>query len=191
MTQPPEDGPQQGPRFGTDPYDPSAVGGPMAEPKQFGRLKQLTLLSLAIFVVSMLLSLIPSLSGSMREQTVDTYESMGMGYSAEELQQMADIAVGVSLFGVGIGLIVGVGVYLLVYFGLAKRKNWARIVGLIFAVLGTIGMLISGVGGLTTPSAINIISSLFALAGAVVAVLWIMAAVKAPVKQYLTQSSSS
>lgn len=190
MTQPPEGGPQQGPRFGTDPYDPSAVGGPMAEPKQFSRLKQLTLLSLAIFVVQGIIGLIPAMSGSMRDQIAEQLEAQGAtsGLSEEELQSMIDMGI-VGGLAVSIGsLVVGIIVYVLVYFGLVKRKNWARIVGIIFAIIGALFSLINGVGGLGAGSTATMISSLLLLVGAVIAIFWLVTAFNGQVKAYLTQN---
>lgn len=187
MTQPPEGGPQQGPRFGTQPYDPSAVGGPMAEPPKYARLKQYTLLSLAIFVVSVLVSLIPVFTGDLRESAIEQYEAMGM--SQEEMQAGLDIVVPATLATTGLLLVVGVALYLLVYFGLKGRKNWARILGIVFAILGVVGMLISSGGGLTDPTAMNIIGSVLTLAGAVVGILWLLTAFSAEVRTYLSEGS--
>lgn len=195
MTQPPEDGPQQGPRFGTDPYDPSAVGGPMAEPKQFGRLKQLTLLSLAIFVVQGIIGLIPAMTGSMRDQVAEQLEAQGAtsGLSEEELQSMIDMGMAGGLaFAIG-SLVVGIIVYVIVYFGLVKRQNWARIVGIIFAIIGALFSLINGVTGVGVgvDATATMISSLLLLVGAVVAIFWLVTAFNGQVKAYLAQNVQS
>lgn len=185
MTQPPEGGPQQGPRYGTDPYDPSAMGGPMPEPPKFARLKQLTLISLALYVVSLVLGLIPAFTGGMRDQLVEQYRGMGM--SDQEIRTVVDGAVTASIATSVVIAIIGIGLYLLVYFGLAKRKNWARIVGVIFAILGALGMLFSAGSGLLMPTAVTIVAALVSLAGAVVAIIWLITAFNGQVKQYLTQ----
>ncbi|GAB3179540.1 hypothetical protein GCM10027060_07470 [Nesterenkonia halophila] len=187
MTQPPEGGPQQGPRFGTDPYDPSAVGGPMAEPRKFSRLKQLTLLSLAIFVVGTVLSMIPMFTGQTREQTAEQFDTMGMQYTDADL----DGAVAGSITFTAAVLVVGLIVYLLIYFGLVKTKNWARVLGIVFAILGTLMMLFVGASGLLDPTGLNLLLMLLGLIGAVVGIFWLVTAFNGHVKAYLTQNVQS
>ncbi|WP_139084314.1 hypothetical protein [Nesterenkonia sp. F] len=180
---------QTGTRFGTAAYDPSSVETSIEEPPKYSRLKVLTWISFALYALSLSLTAIPALSGSMHEQLVQQYALMGM--SEQQIQATADGAVDGALFGVGIGLIAGSGIYLLVYFGLVKRRNWARTVGLIFAILGGIGSLVSAGAGALNPTPINIVGTLVGLTNVAVAVAWIRTAVNAQVREYTTQATWS
>ncbi|MEW1980959.1 hypothetical protein AB0333_08525 [Citricoccus sp. NPDC079358] len=128
---------QQGSKYGTGTYNPGEVGQPVAEPKSWGRLKMLTLASLAIYVISSIVSFLTFGNEAILEEQLDAQvETMGM--SREQLEQGMEMGMVIAMVMAVAALVIAVVVYLLVYFGLRKGKNWARILGTVFAALGTL-----------------------------------------------------
>lgn len=128
---------QQGSKYGTGAYNPGEVGQPMDEPKSWGRLKMLTLVSLAIYVVSSIVSFLTAGNEAILEEQLDA-QAETMGMSREQLEQGMELGMGIAMVTAVVSLVIAVVVYLLVYFGLRKGKNWARILGTVFAALGTL-----------------------------------------------------
>ncbi|REE05238.1 hypothetical protein [Citricoccus muralis] len=135
---------QQGSKYGTGTYNPGEVGQPVAEPKSWGRLKMLTLASLAIYVVYSIVSFLTSGNEDLLDAQLDA--QAGMGIPRDELEEIVEASMAFVMITAVVALVIAVVVYLLVYFGLRKGKNWARILGTVFAALGTLFMLY----GLTT-----------------------------------------
>lgn len=172
---------QQGGKYGTAEYNPNQYTGMAERPKAFSTLLTLTLASLAVYVLNGIVGLLASSSVDY----VAYYKSTGM--STEQAEQAAQMAGGVGPIGMIVGLIIGIALYLLVYSGLKKVKNWARILGIIFAILSVVtsvvGMFGTGVYG-SWGTAILIL----AVITLVVDALWLVNAFKAPVVQYFKQN---
>ncbi|GAA1116369.1 hypothetical protein [Citricoccus alkalitolerans] len=130
---------QQGSKYGTGTYNPGEAGQPMAEPKSWGRLKTLTLVSLAIYIISSIVSFLSVGNEAYLEEQMGA--QAGMGIPQEDLEEIVEMSMAFVMITAVVALVIAVVVYLLVYFGLRKGKNWARILGTVFAAVGTLFML--------------------------------------------------
>ncbi|ROR72285.1 hypothetical protein [Bogoriella caseilytica] len=176
-----------GSKFGTQGYQPGSYGGPLERPKEFGLLLTMTLVIFALDLVSTVLGLIPVFTGEL-EDTMRT-EMEAAGASAADIDTaLSLIAVGAGVFAL-ILLIVSIGLYLLVYFGLRAQKNWARITGIVLGILGvlfTLGSLVTGLGAaFATP--VMIVSSVVTLLWVAGAIYWLILAFNSKVAGYLRQ----
>ncbi len=193
MTQPPyqnpgqypEQDPNAGSKFGTEGYAPGAFGGPMAEPKKFQTLKMLTLVSLGLYVIGGIIGFIPMFGSDAEQQVREQLESQNVAVDDQTIQ--GAIAVG-AVFA-GVMMVIGLAIYLLVFFGLRARKNWARIVGIIFAILGVVSTLYSLVMDteMAFMNAAAVVGTVLTIASAAVAIYWLVLAFDGQVKQYLQQ----
>ncbi|MEO9248488.1 hypothetical protein ABDK96_12430 [Citricoccus nitrophenolicus] len=170
---------QPGSKYGTSAYDSGAVGQPMAEPKKWGLLKTLTLVSFAAYVISGILGFFGLDEETIRTQLQDQMEAQGQAVSGEQLDQIVSAGVvGGMAFAIG-NLVVAVVLYLVVFFGLRKAKNWARILG---TVLAAVGALVTAYGlfGIGTMmdgnAALGIVSLILSIAYIVVNIVWIVIA---------------
>lgn len=164
-------------KYGTDPYAPGSYGGPVAEPKKYSLLKTMTLVSLAIYVLSSLPGLFLS-DDLLRQDMITTAEQQGM--AGQEAADFADMMVGLTTGLVWVMIIIGVGLYLLVFFGLKKNKNWARVTGIVFAIIGVVFTLFGVIGA-------DPLSLVLVLAHVAVAIYWLVLAFSSEVKTYLAQ----
>lgn len=164
-------------KYGTDPYAPGSYGGPVAEPKKYSLLKTLTLVSLAIYVLSSLPGLFLS-DDATRQEMITGMEQQGM--TAAEAAEAADLFGGLLTGFIWVSLLVGIGLYLLVFFGLKKNKNWARITGIVFAILGIVFTMVGVIGA-------DPLTLVLVLAHVGVAAYWLVLAFSTEVKSYLAQ----
>ncbi|GGK44431.1 hypothetical protein E4A47_06865 [Micrococcus flavus] len=186
-------GPPVGSRFGTQAYGADApYGAPVAEPAKFRTLLTLTLLSAVLY----LLSSIPGLFMDTEGQTRAQLEQAGM--SPEEIEQALQFGGTVGVISAVAILLIGLGLYALVYFGLKSVKNWARILGIVLAILSVVGAvlgmlaagLLAGLGmntGLDLSSPLGIVATVLSLAGLVVNILWLVHAFNKDVAAYTKQ----
>lgn len=170
----------EGPKFGTDPYDPNTVGGPMPEPAKFGLLKKLTLTSLGIYVLSGIVGIMMS-GDVVREQMA----AQGAALSEEEMS----IALAVGLGTAIVVMLVPVVLYIVAYLGISKVKNWGRILGAVFAALGILYTLwgLTSIGMMLDMGAIGIISLILSIAFIAVNVYWFLTAFNKEVGRYFEQ----
>lgn len=164
-------------KYGTDPYAPGTYGGPMTEPKKFSLLKTFTLVSLAIYVLSAIPGLFVS-GDDARQEMISAIEEQGM--SEQEAAEAADLFAGLFTGFVWVTLIVGVLLYLLVFFGLKKNKNWARVLGIVFAIIGIVFTLFGLFGA-------DLLTLALGIAHVAVAIYWLVLAFSTEVKTYLKQ----
>ncbi|MEX5297588.1 hypothetical protein RCG67_02270 [Kocuria sp. CPCC 205292] len=177
----PRGGPPQyqasGDQYGAGQYGGGQYGGgrPGTAPPEVERLLTLTLVSAAIYLVNQVLGLITTSSADMSA----TYEQSGL--TPEQIAQTQSVGV---IFSVVV-IVVALALYALVYVFLKKGKNWARVLGIVLAILSTLGVLL---GLLTTAmvglSGTGIIGAVLGLLLVVVNVLWLVTAFKAPVKHW-------
>ncbi|MDO4240361.1 hypothetical protein, partial [Micrococcus sp.] len=175
-------GPPVGSRFGTQAYGADGQYGTVTEPAKFRKLLTLTLASAAVY----LLSLIPGLLGGtdgFRAQLEEQLRTQP-GITPEDIAAFTDLA-GVFFIGTVVGsLVIALALYLVVYLGLRKAKNWARILGIVLAILGTLSTL---VGLITLAATGQWISLLLSLAFIVVNILWLVHAFDKDVAAYTKQ----
>lgn len=173
-------------KFGTEAYHPNAYGGPVEQPDKFRKLKLFTLVSLAIFLFNQVVSFVMISSAEYRNEMINDLEQQmsatGQAFDRDQLETYVDAVVGVS---VAIALI-GVAIYLLVFFGLRANKNWARIVGIVFAMLGAV----VSVAGFVFGGASDIITVVVTLLWVGVNIYWLVLAFSPDVGRYLREVRS-
>ena len=181
MTQPPNQNPgpypEQDPnassKFGTEGYAPGAFGGPMAEPKKFQTLKMLTLVSLGLYVIGGIIGFIPLFGSEAEQQIREELERQNVTVDDQVIQ--GSIMIGAAVAGIMLVM--------------RAKKNWARILGIIFAILGIVSTLYSLVVD-TEMAFINAaaaVGTVLTIASAAVAIYWLVLAFDGQVKQYLQQ----
>ncbi|MCP3427276.1 hypothetical protein NBM05_14990 [Rothia sp. AR01] len=160
------------------------------EPGRFTRLKAVTVWVFALHLVGSAWGLILIGSGATTEATMRMLrETPGAEMLSEEqvrLQvQMSEwIAIGTGVFG----LVLAVAVFLLVYLGLRRRANWARIVGIVMAFV-SLGMGIFQIVSLVTESAflgaLGIVGPLLNLLSYAALIYWLVLAFHREVREFL------
>lgn len=180
----------QGSRYGTAAYDPGAVGQEMAEPKGWARLRTLTLASLAVYVLTQVVGFL--LSGSEAYMDAQLDAQAGLGVPREQLEETVQMSMAFAMVFSVVVLVIAVGLYLLVFFGLKRGKNWARILGTVLASLGalfTLGSLI-GVGLMMSAApGLGVATLVLSLALAAVNIYWIVTAFSKDVNAYVRARS--
>lgn len=174
--------PQGGSKFGTQAYDASAYGGSVQEPDKFRKLKLFLLVSLGIYALNQIMGFFVISGDAFRDEMVaqmeQTYAEMGVAFEASDIDGIIAFATGAAVvFG-----LIGLGLYLLVYFGLRSNKNWARIVGIVFAIIGAVGVL-----GAFLFNPVDMITLIITLVWIGVSIYWLVLAFSAEVAQYLQQ----
>ncbi|MFW3385959.1 UNVERIFIED_CONTAM: hypothetical protein RF648_08145 [Kocuria sp. CPCC 205274] len=160
---------------GGDQYGAHQGGHPGAAPPEVKRLLTLTLVSAAVYLLNQVVGLITTAGTDMSA----SYEQAGL--SAEQIAQTQGVA---TIFSVGI-IVLALALYALVYVFLKKGKNWARVLGIVLAILSTLGVLLGLVTtALVGLSGLGIVGLLLGLVLVVVNVLWLVTAFKAPVKEW-------
>ncbi|OSM44305.1 hypothetical protein [Nesterenkonia sp. PF2B19] len=86
-------------------------------------------------------------------------------------------------------LIIPVVLYIVAYLGITKVKNWGRILGTVFAALGTLFTLwgLTGIGMMLDTGAIGILSLVLSIAFIAVNVYWFLTAFTKDVSRYFEQ----
>jgi hypothetical protein len=148
--------PPQAPAYGQQPYGQQPYGQspyaqyPSEQPQTAGStgVPQLVnisfwllIASAAIFVISMLTGLTQLDDPVFRQTFEQQVEGTGAGVTYEDIKGI--IAGTLVVFA-----IIGAGLYLLVAFFVRKGKNWARILGTVFAALSVFGLF--GIPSLAT-----------------------------------------
>ncbi|MFC7403126.1 hypothetical protein [Citricoccus sp. GCM10030269] len=170
--------PQQGSKFGTDAYNPGAVGQEMSEPPKWALLKKLTLASFAVYVISSIVSFVSAGNRDILEETMRS-QATTSGLSEQQIQDAIAFGAGAAYLMSAISLIIAIVLYLVVFFGLRKGKNWARILGIVMAIIGSLSVLYSltqlGVGMEVAPG-ITITSIVIGIVFVVVNIWWLLTA---------------
>lgn len=174
--------PQAGPagqRFGASGSAPGGFPGAvtkMEEPQASKIAKLLVLASAAVMVVNAILQMvILDVRGIVTSSFVEI-DTTGTGVTEQEV--IDGVAGAVSTLAYGIAafvLLISLGLYALVYFGMRANKNWARILGIIFAILGglsSLGTLLTSFGHVDTAG--MIIDLLAGLLGTAIAVYFLV-----------------
>ena len=151
QSQPGYNAPQYGQQFGQSPYGQSPYGQyPSEQPQPSGTagVPQLVNISFwlllaaaAVFVISMLTGLAQIDDPALRQTFEQQMKDSGAGVTYDDLK-------GVIAGTLVVFAILGAGLYLLVAFFVRKGKNWARILGTVFAALSVFGLF--GVPSLAT-----------------------------------------
>ncbi|WP_102160737.1 hypothetical protein [Zhihengliuella halotolerans] len=162
--------------------EPQETAAP--EPSKFAMLKKLTLVSAALYLISTLVGLPAAMDTSaVREQL----ELSGVPADDTMLQATQATAIGTAIAM----LVVGLGLYALVIIGLYKRKNWARVLGIIFAIISLVGFLFSLFASGLMPGAASqsVFTTILGVVSALVTVYWLVLAFSSQVSEYLRKPS--
>ena len=134
---------QNAPQYGQQPYGQSPYAQyPSEQPQPAGSagVPQLVnisfwllIASAAIFVISMLTGLTTLDDPMFRNAFEQQVEGTGAGVTYEDMK-------GVIAGTLVVFAIIGLALYLLVAFFVRKGKNWARVLGTVFAVLSVLGL---------------------------------------------------
>lgn len=174
---------QAGGKYGTAEYNPGQYTGTMERPSTVDRLLKLTLISLALYVVS-------SILGFISLGTID-YNQMAreQGVDPAQAESAAQMAGAFGLVGGIIFTVITIGLYLLVYFPLKAGKNWGRILGTVFAALAIVFGLVGLFGGSDGVSTgLYIAGIVLSVIKLIVDILWIVTAYKAPTSAWFNQN---
>lgn len=181
---------QSGSKFGTSGYDPGAsYNAPMTEPKKYSLLKTMTLASFGLYILSSLIGLAPMFTGEAEDMARSELEGSDLG--GMSLEQALSMGMAFTWVMLLVPLVIAVVFYLLVHFGLKKVKGWARITGIVMAIVGlavTFGSFL--IGGTGFESMLMLISLIITLVWAVVTVYWLVLAFSAPVRDYMGQQKA-
>jgi hypothetical protein len=143
--------------YGQSPYAQSPAGqpqGPGGVPKLVNIAFWLLVASGVLWVLSLLLSLGTLDSPEMRRMFEDQMAASGTQIDFNDLKP---VLVGTLL----VMAAIGAALYALVAFNIRKGKNWARILGTVFAAISIIGILPLGVGTLSALAGIAAIVMLY------------------------------
>jgi len=183
---------QQDSKYGTAAYNPGAVGQEMGEPKGWARLKTLTLASLGLHLVSGVVGLASFNADTIRETTVAQLEAQGLTASDEMIDQSVELGMA---FGIGtlvVSMVLGIILYLLVFFGLRGGKNWARILGTVLAAIGALYTLwgLTQIGiTLSIAPVMGTITLILSVLFVAVNIWWIVTAFSKDVNAYVRMRS--
>ena len=170
---------QQGGKYGTSEYNPNQYTGMVERPGLLDKLLKMTLLSAALYILFTVVSMIANATTDL----VEVYRQQGL--STEQAEMFADTG---GVIGTIIGLAIALLLYFLVYRGLAKGKNWARILGTVFAALSILSYLF-GILGALVYGGLGIVLIVIAIIAIIVNIMWIVTAFKAPNSAYFAQNS--
>ena len=179
-----------GPRYGTQPYAAYAQPQEATEPPKYRQLLLATLVSLGIY----LLSAVPGFlmfgdSGEFRRAMDEQMAAQEQSMTAEEarsVEQIMDFMTGAGMAMMALFTLVIVGLYLLVYFGLRKRKNWARVTGIVFAILSVV-LTLPGLLLMPFMGGAGMFSLVLSLLSVAVNIWWLVLAFNGRISRYLQQ----
>ncbi|RNL57418.1 hypothetical protein [Arthrobacter oryzae] len=154
--QPPQYG-QQAPGYGQSPYanvPPGQPQGPGGMPKMVNTAFWLIIGSGAVWVISLLLSL-GSLDNAEFRSVFE--QQMAAGGAAIDFDTVKDFIV----WTIVAFAVISAGLYALVAFNVRKGKNWARILGTVFAALSLLNIAPLGIGSIAVVAGIAGIAMLY------------------------------
>ena len=154
--QPPQYG-QQAPGYGQSPYanvPPGQPQGPGGMPKMVNTAFWLIIGAGAVWVISLLLSL-GSLDNAEFRSVFE--QQMAAGGAAIDFDTVKDFIV----WTIVAFAVISAGLYALVAFNVRKGKNWARILGTVFAALSLLNIAPLGIGSIAVVAGIAGIAMLY------------------------------
>lgn len=158
-------------------YVPAAADG---RPDKAQALRSVAVTSLVLAVISQLASSLNGRTEAYRQDVTEYLQRLGLG--PEITQQSAAGGGPGTAVGSILGLAILVGLYLLVINGLARRRNWARVLGIVFAMIsvaiGIGGLLLSAVAEvpLVLGGLLGLLAFLLGLVLVVVDIRWLVLA---------------
>lgn len=175
---------QAGGKYGTAEYNPGQYTGAVERPSLLDRLLRLTMISLGVYVLSGTVGLIAVNSIDFHQ----LYRDMGLSTEMADQAAASQTSGLSSTLGSIVSLVIGIALYVLVWSNLKKGKNWARILGTVFAAISIVGGLFGLFGSFIYPAPWNIIMILLVVVKIVVDIIWIVTAFKAPNTAWFKQN---
>lgn len=180
MTNTPQNAPGpdygQGSKYGTAAYNPQQ-SFEQGRPAKVGTLHKMTIASLVIWLASLIPGILMSMSPDFEEQMRQAYIDGGMG--EEMAAQAAEAAGTFGIITTVVMAIVALIPYILVLIGVPKGKNWARILGIVFAIIAVLftiyGLATSGMS-LQIGGAMSIVGLILNVLFLVVNIYWLVLA---------------
>lgn len=152
--------PPAGNKYGTSGYDPNQ-NFEMTKPPRINRWFQVTMASMILFLVYSAMSVAVLFQSDyaqlFREQFEESGQPLPQGTSMEDMVTMSQVGGAVFLI---IFALLGLVIYALVLLGIQKRWNWARILGIVVAILTTLYFAWSLISSLAMASAGGILAIL-------------------------------
>lgn len=180
---------QPGSRYGTAAYDPGRSFDE-GRPAKVATLRTVTLVSLALWTLSNILSVLLLLDPSYQDTLRQSY--LDAGLSQEQAEQAVSMGGAIGLVFSLVIFVITLVVYILVLVGIPKGRNWARILGIVFAILGIVWVGFGAVGSLSTLGSVGavgigafVLSLLFIVAN----FYWLVLAFNRPVAQWFSARS--
>lgn len=173
-----------GNKYNTAAYQPMDQYGKVAHrPKQFGRLRNLTIVSLILYA----LSAIPGMIVATDKAVVEEALRESGTFTETQISEMLEVTLLTGLITTLVLTLVAVVLYLVVLIGISKAKNWGRILGIVFAILGGVVTLVGvvlSIGDLSAAPTLTIMSFVISGIWLLVSVWWLVTAFSAPVRNY-------
>ena len=155
---------------------------PAPAPPQLKRLLGLTVASGALYAA---LGVVVTIIYTTMDFAA-MYQRMGMpAEDAGQIGTMVEQMRGVSIASGVIGLVVLVGLYVMEYVFLSKGANWARILGIVLAILSAVGFL-GNLFGFWLYGQWAIVLITIGVAYILVNIAWLVTALRAPLRHWFT-----
>lgn len=162
------------------PAAPEPRQEPAPEPAKFTLLKRLTIVSLLLFVLAVAAGLLGALDAdAMREQL----ELSGSPADETTVQLAQAVAIAITAGGA----VGGLAAYVLVVKGLYKRRNWARVLGIVCAILSVaaFGFSLTASAPMLTTDALAVASFALEALALLVSLYWLFLAFSPEVGRHL------
>lgn len=173
-----------GSKYNTVPYEPmDRYNTKVQRPRQVGILRNLTLVSLILYVVSAIPAVIVATDEALVEQTLREAGTL----TQAQIDDMLDATVFTGMITTIVTTALAVILYLVVLFGIAKAKNWARTLGIVLAIIGgllTLFGFVTSFGGLSAAPTLTIMSLVLGGVWLIVTIWWLVTAFGAPIRLY-------
>lgn len=177
-------GQQPGSKYNTTAYQPAGqYGAPLQRPQALATLRNLTIVSAALYLVSMIVGVITSMDEDLIAEQLRATGVMTDAQIEEALEMSMTFGI-ISVVATGLVALI---IYVVVIIGVSMAKNWGRILGIVFAIIGllfTVFGTISGGIGYAISSPLMIVSTVISVIWMVVSILWLVKAFSAPVREY-------
>lgn len=150
-----------------------------SRPEKANTLRTMTIASLTLWLLGQVLSRIVARTEAYRQAMTDYYTDLGL---SPELVEQSVSGSASSLIGSLVAFVVGLVLYLVVLRGITRGRNWARILGIVLAMISVIAMIGStGIGALmglplAAGGALGLLSMVVSLALVVVNICWLVLA---------------
>lgn len=190
---PGSDDPQHsdGSKFDTAAYQAAGDYGTVVErPKQLRTLRNLTILSLVLYVIYSVISGIIATDEGLIEESM---RQTGMLTDAQ-IEEGLEGAVVWGLLTTIVLTVLAVILYIVVLIGVSMAKNWGRIIGIVLAIVGglfTLFGLVTSFGNMDLIPGLTIASAVITVIWLAVTVGWLVVAFSAPVRRYFAAPPQS